>query len=277
MRPGPPFRHALVTGAAGGIGSALCRLLARDGTALVLLDRDDEGLARLRHELATGVAVETHVIDLRQLDTLERLLAMIAARHPDLDLLVGNAGIDHPQAALSCDWRTVEDHFATNVSPNVVLCSVFLPRFVARRSGHVAMIASLGALGGFPHEAAYCASKAALAVLTEGLRSEYGPRGLTFTTVFPGFVDTPMLRQNAFVAPRPLPPDVAAAVIHRALRRRRPTVHFPRRTYLLLCLSRALPAALRDAIARRQMRPDFRPQAGGDAGDGGRPRPDGTA
>jgi len=255
-----PFRGALVTGAAGGIGSELCRLLARDGTALVLLDKNEPGLAQIRDELGGRVPVDAHVIDLRKLDELERLLTELAERHPTLDLLVGNAGIDHPLARFECDWRTIEDHFATNVSPNVVLCSVFLPRFLAQGGGHVGMVASLGALGGFPHEGAYSASKAAVATFTESLRSEYGPRGITFTTIFPGFVDTPMLRSNAFKAPSSLRVSDAAATIYRALRRRQPTVHFPLSTYLLLSLSRLMPSRLRDFIARQQMKPDFRPR-----------------
>lgn len=255
-----PFRCALVTGAAGGIGSELCRLLARDGTALVLLDKNEPGLEQLRSELSGRVTVDARVIDLRKLEVLERLLTELADQHPTLDLLVGNAGIDHPLARFDCDWRTIEDHFATNVSPNVVLCSVLLPRFLARGGGHVAMVASLGALGGFPHEGAYSASKAAVATFTESLRSEYGPRGITFTTIFPGFTDTPMLRNNAFKAPSALRAAAAAATIYRALRKRQPTVHFPLATYLLLCLSRLMPSALRDRIARQQMKPDFRPR-----------------
>ena len=255
-----PFRCALVTGAAGGIGSELCRLLARDGTALVLLDKNEPGLTQLRNELGGRVTVDAHVIDLRKLEDLERLLTAIAEQHPTLDLLVGNAGIDHPLARFDCNWRTIEDHFATNVSPNVVLCSVFLPRFVAAGRGHVAMVASLGALGGFPHEGAYSASKAAVATFTESLRSEYGPRGITFTTIFPGFVDTPMLRNNAFKAPSSLRVPDAAATIYRALTRRQPTVHFPLSTYLLLCLSRLMPSAVRDYIARQQMKPEFTPR-----------------
>lgn len=254
------FRCALVTGAAGGIGSELCRLLARDGTALVLLDKDSAGLARLRNELAAHAAVDAHVVDLRQFEHLEQLLTELAERHPAIDLLVGNAGIDHPLPAGECNWRTIEDHFATNVSPNVVLCSAFLPRFVARGSGHVAMVASLGALGGFPHEGAYSASKAALATFTESLRSEYAPRGITFTTIFPGFVDTPMLHRNAFKAHGALRAPQAAATIYRALRRRQPTLHFPLSTYLLLCLSRLLPSSLRDFVARQQMKPAFEPR-----------------
>lgn len=255
-----PFRCALVTGAAGGVGRELCRLLARDGTALILLDRNESGLAELDKELRARVVVETRQIDLRGLADLERLAVDLAGRHPDLDLIVGNAGIDNPQARFECDWRTVEDHFATNVSPNVVLCSVFLPRFLARGSGHVAIVASLGALGGFPHEGAYSASKAAVATFTESLRSEYGPRGITFTTIFPGFIDTPMLRGNAFKAPSSLRASSAAATIRRALLRRQPTLHFPLSTYLLLCVSRLLPSGWRDFVARLQMKPDFRPR-----------------
>jgi short-subunit dehydrogenase len=254
---GPTFCAALVTGAAGGIGSALCPLLARDGTELILLDRDAEGLERLRSELGDRAQVATHVIDIRDFEALDRGTRGILDRHPQLDLVVANAGIDHPTSILSGDWRTVLDHFAVNVEANCVLLAAVLPWMAERGSGHVAAMVSLGGLGGFPYEAGYCASKAALAVLIESARAELGPKGVTFTSIFPGFVRTSMALNNAFRIPSMLEPADAAARIHRAIVRRQPTLHFPAATYVQILASKVLPVKVRDAIARRLMKQDF--------------------
>jgi short-subunit dehydrogenase len=259
-RSGQPFHRALITGAAGGLGSELSRLLAADGTGLVLLDRDQAGLQRLRDALAGTVDVQTRTVDIRQYEVLETALRDLTAEQDTIDLVVANAGIDHPAPIQADGWRNLNDHLATNVAANFVVCSVMLPRLIEQGGGHVVAIASLGGLGGFPYEAGYCASKAALAVFIESVRAEVAPRGVTFTTVFPGFIDTPMLRGNAFAVTSALAPARAAAKIYRAMRKRRPTLYFPLSTYLLLCLAKLLPVPVRDHLARAQMKRGFATQ-----------------
>ena len=249
--------RALVTGAAGGLGSALCRLFAADGTNLVLLDWNAAGLEKLKAAIGSQVEVDNYVIDIRDSPAFEACLQQILEKYRSIDLVVANAGIDHAMPLDRYDWRQVNDHFATNVIANVVLCSVLVPYLLARGGGHVAAIASLGALGGFPYEAAYCSSKAALATFIEGLRAELAPRGVRFTTIFPGFIDTPMLHANAFAPTGVMPVDYAAARIHRAILARKPTLHFPLWPYLQLSLAKLIPARLRDAIARSVMKKDF--------------------
>ncbi len=253
------FRRALITGAAGGLGRELCRLLAADGTHLILLDRNASGLESLQSELAGSVQVQTCVVDIRDYETLERSLREITGQCEIIDLVIANAGIDHPMPMTSWDWRNLNDHFATNVEANIVLCAVLLPHLIKQGGGHVVAISSLGGLGGFPYEAGYCASKAALATFFESVRAELSPSGLSFTTVFPGFIDTPMLRSNAFVVKSAMPPQRAAAKIYRAVLRRKPTLHFPLSTYLQICVAKLLPVALRDRIARDVMKKGYTP------------------
>jgi short-subunit dehydrogenase len=125
---------------------------------------------------------------------------------------------------------------------------------VERGGGHVVAIASLGALAGFPYEAAYCGSKAALFTVIESARAELATKGVTFTTACPGFIRTPMLDGNAFTVTSAMPPEAAAARIHRAIGRRQPRLYFPRSTYWMIRLSNVLPVRLRDYAARRAMK-----------------------
>jgi short-subunit dehydrogenase len=258
-RSGRPFRRALITGAAGGLGSELCRLLAVDGTHLILLDRNASGLESLQSELAGRVQVQSCVVDIRDYEALERSLREMTTQNEIIDLVVANAGIDHPMPIRSWDWRNLNDHFATNVEANIVLCAVLLPHLIKQGGGHVVAVASLGGLGGFPYEAGYCASKAALATFVESVRAELSPAGISFTTVFPGFIDTPMLRTNAFAVKRAMTAPRAATQIYRAVLRRKPTLHFPLSTYLQICAAKLLPITLRDRIARDVMKKGYTP------------------
>ena len=249
------FTKALVTGAAGGLGTELCRLVAEDSTALVLLDRDVDGLSRLAKELGDGVEVVKRELDFADLEAVDAAAAQLVAQHPDIDLLIAGAGLDRAQSLLAFDWRQARDDFTVNSLSNLVLLSHLAPAMARRGGGHVTAIASLAGLVGMPYEAPYSASKAALAAIAESARAELEPEGITFTVVFPGFVDTPMYRANAFKHTYAITPRDAAERIYVATLRRRESLHFPAREHAKLRLARLLPARYRDPITRRAMNP----------------------
>jgi short-subunit dehydrogenase/catechol 2,3-dioxygenase-like lactoylglutathione lyase family enzyme len=260
------FRSALVTGAAGGIGREVVRLLAADGTALVLLDRDAAGLEELARELDGSVEVDARAVDMADLEALDAVMADVAAAHPDLDLLVACAGLDRAQSLLAFDWRQAQVDITVNATSNLVLLQHLAP-LMAGRGGHVTAVSSLAGLVGMPYEAPYSASKAALATMVESARAELAEHGITFTAVFPGFVDTPMFRANAFRHTYSIEPRDAAERIHAATLRRRPTLHFPARERAKLAVGRLLPVRLRDRLTRAAMNRD-RASALEDGADG---------
>ena len=247
------FGKALVTGAAGGIGSELCRLLAEDGTELILCDRDRDGLTALDQQVAERVTVNSHHVYFTDLEAVDELAAAIVREHPDLDLVIANAGVDRAQSLLSFDWRRARDDFTVNALANLPLLGRILPAMARRGQGHVTAIVSLAGLLGMPYEAPYSASKAALATMIESARGELGPRGLTFTSVFPGFVDTPMFRANAFKHTYSIPAREAAERIYVASLRRRPMLAFPARERAKIALARILPPLVRDRLVRDLM------------------------
>jgi short-subunit dehydrogenase len=264
------FQTALITGAAGGLGTELCHLAAEDGTRLVVMDRDREGLARLQSELGGRVEVIAHQVDFSDLDAVDASAAELAEL--ELDLMIACAGLDRAQSLLGFDWRQARDDFAVNSLSNLVLLSRLAPGMAARGAGHVTAIASLAGLVGMPYEAPYSASKAALATIVESARAELAPKGITFTAVFPGFVDTPMFRANAFTKPSndtsqsrrpwrrastpfPIPARDAAERIYMATLRRRETLAFPARQHARVRLAGMLPARLRDQLTRDAMDP----------------------
>ena len=149
-------------------------------------------------------------VDFTDLEAVDAAVAALLDAHPDVDLLIAGAGLDRAQSLLAFDWRQAHDDFKVNALSNLVLLSHLVPAMAERGRGHVTAIVSLAGLVGLPYEAAYSGSKAALATIADSARAELEPQGITFTAVFPGFVDTPMFRANAFKQTRERHQPVAA-------------------------------------------------------------------
>lgn len=252
-----PFRKALITGAAGELGGELCRKLAAMGTQIVALDIDRGGLDALSEQVGDRVSIDTHEADLCDHEGLESLLLQIAEKHPDIDVLFANAGIDMPQPAEQLDWRIAKRHFDINTTANYVLFSVFLPRFIKRGEGHVVAIISLGGLVGTPYEHAYNGSKSAMHRIMDGLRVELQDKGVTFTSVYPSFLKGKMASGNAFHIEKATSMEVAGRLIIDAAVSRRTYLKFPWLDAWKISVMGLLPRSLRDRLAAGVMESGF--------------------
>ncbi len=255
LRPSRKFDRAIITGAAGGIGTELARLAAEDGSSLVLMDREGVGVPGLAGELRGEADVAAVEVDFTDLEAVDAAAAALVGARPDVDLLIAGAGLDRAQSLLAFDWRQAQDDFNVNTLANLVLLSHLVPAMAERGAGHVTAIASLAGLVGLPYEAAYSGSKAALAAIADSARAELEPRGITFTAVFPGFVDTPMFQANAFKHTYSLTARDAAERIYVATLRRHERLGFPAIEYARARLAALLPARIRDPLARKAMNP----------------------
>ncbi len=186
---------SLITGASGGIGTALCRMLAQAGHRLVLTALDAEGLARLADDLvAEGAAVATLAGDVRERDLAESCVALALARFGRLDNLVTGAGASRPcplVAMADAEWDRLVD---------LNLSAVFrFSRAVARQlidqgdGGAVVHISSIAHANGGAN-LAYGAAKGGVATLTYGMAQQLGPHRIRVNAVAPGIIDTPMVR-----------------------------------------------------------------------------------
>jgi short-subunit dehydrogenase len=252
-----PFNKALVTGAGGELGDELCRNLVAMGTQIVALDISREGLDALADKYGDQVSIDTYQSDLCDHEGLENLLQEIAGKHPDIDVLFANAGIDIPQPAARLDWRIAKRHFDINTTANYVLFSVFLPRFIERGEGHVVAVISLGGLVGTPYEHAYNGSKSAMHRVMDGLRIELKGQGVTFTSVFPSYLKGKMAAGNAFQVEKATSMDVAGRRIMDAALRRKPYLKFPWLDAFKISLIGVLPQTLRDSLTASVMDPGF--------------------
>jgi NAD(P)-dependent dehydrogenase (short-subunit alcohol dehydrogenase family) len=189
----PPLT-ALVTGATSGLGQEIALHLARDGMRVIVVGRDAaRGAAVVEQIEAAGGQASFIAADLSNPTDIERL----AAEAGDIDVLVNNAGISIWGPT---EKMTVEDFdtmFASNVRAPYLLVGAFAPTMAAKGAGSIINISSMAGRIGLPNGAAYGATKAALASLTQGWTAEYSPRGVRVNAVAAGPIYTrPEARQR---------------------------------------------------------------------------------
>ncbi len=192
---------ALVTGSAGGIGTALCEALLARGHDLILTGSNPEKLAA--QAAALGGKTRMIVADLTLAEDCERLCAVIAAE-PRLTLLVNNAGIVEPGAVIDLPAAVLNRHIAINLVAPMLLTQAAARVMVPQGHGTILSILSIASLVSLPGGAAYNASKFGLRGFLIAASQELAPHGIKVCSVLPGAVDTPMLRHEATHGGSPL-------------------------------------------------------------------------
>lgn len=180
----------LIAGASSGIGGATAMLLAQRGARLMLVARGQERLEALAARITqAGGACTTARLDVSKREDVASIVALALERYGQLDVLVNNTGIG-PVSPLDDlrveDWEAMVD---INIKGLLYGIAASLPVFRAQGFGHFINIASTAALHIVPNMAVYAATKAAMRVISKGLRQEAGPN-LRVTVVSPGFVKT---------------------------------------------------------------------------------------
>jgi NAD(P)-dependent dehydrogenase (short-subunit alcohol dehydrogenase family) len=190
------MKHALVTGASRGIGAAIARALAEDGSRLTLLGRNRDALQRLAAELPG----RGHGIALADVsDEAEVRAAFEAARaeRGPIAILVNNAGAAEsaPFAKTSLDlWQRM---LAVNLTGTFLCAREALPDMLSNRRGRIVNIASTAGQKGYAYVAAYAAAKHGVIGLTRSLALEVAARGdITVNAVCPGYTETELLRES---------------------------------------------------------------------------------
>ncbi len=179
-------RVAVVTGASSGIGEAVARQLAGRGWQTVLLARREERLRALADELGG----EFEVCDVSDRAAVDRVAAAVSERHPQLHLLVNNAGIAGRAGFLAIAPEHLERVLSVNYLGGVWCLRAFLPALEAGRPSDVVNIVSVAGTVAYPPSGPYSASKSAQLAFSRAAAAELRPRGVRVHTVNPGFVET---------------------------------------------------------------------------------------
>lgn len=246
---------AWCTGAGKGIGRATALLLAARGWTVAASARTEADLLTLCEAAAMqNGAVHAYPLDVTDGDATERCVAAIEADLGPVSLAVLNAGTHAPSPAAAFDSAIFRNLMQTNYFGVINGLSALLPRFLQRRSGQVAVVASVAGYRGLPSAAAYGASKAALINMCEALKPELDRAGVKLSLINPGFVRTPLTDRNDFAMPFLIEADVAARRLLDGIDSGRFETTFPRRFTWMLKLMRCLPYALYFPLTRRLVR-----------------------
>ena len=216
---------ALITGASGGIGSAISRKLASMGFDIAVhYHRSQKDAMLLCREIEErfGVSASAIQADLSDREQVKQL-AEKALAIGTVDVLVNNAGLSYRELFQFTEENKVNDVLSVNLTSAMLLTKLLLPGMIARHDGRIINISSMWGVSGGSCEVHYSAAKAGLVGFTKALAKEVGPSGITVNCIAPGLIDTKMndeLDEQAkedVIAETPmarigLPEDVAAAV-----------------------------------------------------------------
>ena len=234
-------RVVIVTGASSGIGWELAKELTRQQAKVGLLARREGELQKLTEEIrAMGGTVEYAVCDVTDRAKTNGAIHSLAARLGPVDVLIANAGVGTGNPPGDLNMTASEMVIKVNLLGFMYSLEAVLPEMLKRGSGQIAAISSLAAYKGIPGAAAYSASKSAVNAYMESLRIQLRGSGVSFTTVCPGFIKSPMTENNKgmFLV---YDTDVAARKILRGIRKQWKVYNFPWLTTRLMKITYWLP------------------------------------
>lgn len=243
-------RRVWIIGASTGIGAALAQRWGVAGSRLALSARTRDKL----ETLASGLGeVMVSPLDVRDPVALRAAHAAIVERWGGVDLVVLSAGTYSPMRADAFDLDSMNEHFAINYQGVVNALAAVLPDFLARAAEHpaLAIVSSVAGYRGLPEALAYGPSKAALINLAETLYLDLSPKGIGIYLIDPGFVDTPLTKQNTFEMPALISASEAARQIELGLGRGEFEIHFPKRFTRVMRALRLLPYGLYFRMVRK--------------------------
>ena len=181
-----------ITGATSGIGEACARRFAKGGYDLVITGRNEEKLSMLKAQLeADGSEVVALRFDVRDRQAAIQAVESLKGRWANVDVLINNAGLaiglEKEYAGDMDDWETMID---TNIKGLLTMTRLIAPRMVERNQGHIINIGSLAGDAAYAGGNVYCATKAAVKALSDGLRIDLADTCVRVTNVKPGLVET---------------------------------------------------------------------------------------
>jgi short-subunit dehydrogenase len=241
------WKTVWITGASSGIGLELARLLDGNVTHLAVSARSQDKLNALAAQCKNVIS---YPLDVTDADAVTASVGDIETTAGPIDLAVLNAGSWQLMDIADLDLSAIRTGIEVNYMGVVHAINALLPGMLARGAGHIVIVASVAGYRGLPRSVAYGPTKAALINLAETLRTELGPRGITVSLVNPGFVDTPMTRDNPFPMPGIIPAKEAAQRLLVGLERGKYEIVFPRAFVFAMKLLRLLPNAMFFWVAR---------------------------
>lgn len=256
---------AVITGAGGGVGSALAAALAERGCHLALVDVSEAALAATADTLAaSGVTLSTHVVDVTDREQMSALPGAVLAAHGQVHLLFNNAGITYQKSFATHTMEDWDRIVGINWWGVLYGCHYFLDALRAAGEAHIVNLSSMSAFAGLPGQTSYCATKGAVKLLSESMWAELEKFNIGVTSVHPGAIKTDMIQatlknsddevaaqRNYDMAQRiGVTPEKVAHDIIRAIERRKIRIRVGKDAFILDWLKRLFPVGVQKLMRR---------------------------
>jgi NADP-dependent 3-hydroxy acid dehydrogenase YdfG len=182
-----------ITGASSGIGAACAKTFAQAGYDLVLNARSEDKLQTLQAELTTNNDVKVHLLpfDVRDRKAAQQAIESLPEEFKAIDVLVNNAGL---ALGMDKEYEGIEENYDTMIDTNItallMITRMVVPGMIKRGKGYIINIGSVAGDAAYPGGSVYCATKAAVKILSDGLRMDLVHTPLRVTNVKPGLVET---------------------------------------------------------------------------------------
>ena len=235
-------RIVWITGASSGIGKGLALAYARKGAKVAISARSEGRLEELAAENPDNIFA--FPVDVTDAGAVAKCVTDIEQKLGPIDQAILNAGTYTETPIDNFDPEIVERTMMVNVVGVANAVAPLMKTMRARRSGRIAIMASVAGYRGLPRAAAYCGSKAALIAMAQSLKAELDSEGVTMQVICPGFVKTPLTEQNSFDMPYLMDVDDAVARVMAGLETDTFEIAFPKRFAWQLKMMQKLPDAL---------------------------------
>lgn len=243
-----------ITGASSGIGQALAARYAQAGWRVALVARRDDAMRRWAQAQGWPSAQwAVYAADVRDPAQVQAAARACLAQQGLPDVVVANAGMSLGiDLAHAEDLAVLQDLLQTHVVGAAATFQPFIAPMKARRRGTLVGVASVAAVRGLPGHAGYCAAKGAVVQLCETLRGELQAHGVKVVTLAPGYVDTPLTRENDYPMPFLMAPEVFADKAFQAIGAGQRWRVIPWQMGVVSTVLRFMPRALFDAVVGSQ-------------------------
>jgi 3-oxoacyl-[acyl-carrier protein] reductase len=207
---------AVVTGAAGGIGTAIVRRMLQNNFIVVAADLRSDALENLHHLPQDADQLQLAAMDVREAESIRRVCRdIVLSRFGQVDVLINNAGVFGRTPALAIDDRVMQEILAVNLM-GVLHCTSIFGHAMSHYGGRIVDVASTAAFTGAALASVYAASKAGVIAAAQSAARELAPRKIAVNVVVPGFCDTPMLEPERAIVERFTVPKIPAGRVARS-------------------------------------------------------------
>lgn len=185
-------KYALITGASGGIGYEICKIMASDNHNMIIVARSEDKLKEVREELIrlNTVDVRYFAVDLADEKERNRMISKIREQKLELDILINNAGFGDSGYFAEADWEKNERMIQLNITALTHITREFLPDLIRSGKGKILNVASMAGYMPGPLMSVYYATKSFVVSFSYALQHELRKTGVTVTTLSPGPVET---------------------------------------------------------------------------------------